>query len=263
MMAARSLSFLNLPGGRALFTKRYPPIHRSATAFFLALLAAAAFSLRAAGETMRLKDGSTLKGRLVRVDGDTLTVKLSIGTPVKVHRAQVESILFDDSLAVPAPIVAAPAPAKSGSGTIAVKFEDRNVSSKITIEKKKNWDEKIRSNHILVEFVVDGAVIYTAADTTMDKTVYRGDEKDIKNDAKLADFNVTVPAGKHACTLLVRNRDPDTFHESFDPEPLTTVLEFGEVTVENGGVARLDIKIDKGLLRTSSPRLFHANGKKD
>ncbi len=248
-----------------MFTKRYPLIQRSATVFFLALLAAAAFSPRASGETMRLKDGSTLKGRLVRVDGDTLTVKLAIGAPVKVHRAQVESIVFDDSLAVPAPskpIAAAPPAASGGSGTIAVKFEDRNVSSKITIEKRKNWDEKIRSNHILVEFVVDGAVIYTAADTTMDKTVYRGEEKDIKNDAKLADFTVTVPAGTHSCTLLVRNRDPDTFHDAFDPEPLTTVLEFGEVNVEKGGVARLDIKIDKGLLRMSSPRLFHANGKK-
>lgn len=249
-----------------MLTKRYSLIHRSATVFFLALLVAAVLSPRVAGETVRLKDGSTLKGRLVRVDGDTLTVKLAIGTPVKIHRTQVESILFDDSLAVRSPsqpIVAAPPPVSGGSGTIAVKFEDRNVSSKITIEKKKNWDEKIRSNHILVEFVVDGAVIYTAADTTMDKTVYRGDEKDIKNDAKLADFDVTVPVGKHACTLLVRNRDPDTFHDSFDPEPLTTVLEFGEVTVEKGRVARLDIKIDKGLLRMSSPRLYHADGKKD
>jgi len=249
-----------------LFTKRCSLIHRSATVFTLAVLAAAVLSPRAAGETVRLKDGSTLKGRLVRVDGDTLTVRLAIGAPVKVHRAQVESIVFSDSLVVPAspkPTLAAPPPATAGTGTIAVKFEDRNVSSKITIEKRKNWNEKVRSNHILVEFVVDSAEVYTAADTTMDKTVYRGDEKDLKNDAKLADFTVQVPAGPHACTLLVRNRDPDTFHDSFDPEPLTTVLEFGEVTVANGAVVRLDIKIDKGLLRTSSPRLYQANSKKN
>ncbi|HEU4930332.1 MAG TPA: hypothetical protein VFU38_10930 [Candidatus Krumholzibacteria bacterium] len=247
-------------------TKRYSLILRSAAVLAVAGLVAAVISQRAVGETVRLKDGSTLKGRLVRVDGDTLTVRLAIGAPVKVHRAQVESILFTDSLAVPAvskPMVAAPPPATAGTGTIAVKFEDRKVSSKITIEKRKDWDHKVRSNHILVEFVVDGAVIYTAADTTMDKTVYRGDEKDLKNDAKLEDFAVQVPAGRHACTLLVRNRDPDTFYESFDPEPLTTVLEFGEVTVENGAVVRLDIKMDKGLLRMSSPRLYHANSKKD
>ena len=255
-----------LPAGCALFSKRCSLIHRGATTLVLAALVAAGFALRATGETIRLKDGSTLKGRLVRVEGDTLTVRLAIGAPVKVHRTQVESILFDDSLAVPAlakPGVAAPPPAASGSGTIAIKFEDRNVSSKITIEKRKNWDEKVRSNHILVEFVVDGAVVYTVADTTMDKTIYRGDEKDLKNDAKLADFNVQVPAGRHACTLLVRNRDPDTFHESFDPEPLTTVLEFGEVTVASGGTVRLDIKMDKGLLRMSSPRLYQANRDKD
>ena len=235
-------------------------------ALTLALVAAAGLSLRAAGETVRLRDGSTLKGRLLRVEGDTLTVRLAIGAPVKVHRAQIESILFDDSLAVPVPskpMVAVPVPATGGKGTIAVKFEDRNVSSKITIEKKKNWDEKVRSNHILVELVVDGAVIYTAIDSTMDKTIYRGEEKDLKNDAKLADFTVEVPAGRHACTLLVRNRDPDTFHESFDPEPLSTVLEFGDITVETGGVVRLDIKIDKGLLRMSSPRLYHSNSDKN
>jgi len=249
-----------------LSTERFSSIHRHATALALGVLLAVVLSARAAGETIRLKDGSMLKGRLVRVDGDTLTVRLSIGAPIKVHRAQVESILFADSLSVPSlsvPTAVSPPAEGGGTGTIAIKFEDRNVTSKITIEKKKHWDEKVRSNHILVEFVVDGAVVYTVADTTMDKTVYRGEEKDLRNDAKLADFTVPVPAGRHVCTLLVRNRDVDTFGSSFDPEPLSTVLEFGEVNVENGGVVRLDIKMDKGLLRMSSPRLYQSNSKND
>ena len=134
------------------------------------------------GETIRLKDGSTLKGRLVRVDGDTLTIKLSIGAPITVLRTQVESIAFSDSLApIPAggaiaqPAQAAVAPV-TGVGTLSVKFEDRKVSTKISIN-KKNWDEKVSSNAILVQLIVDGVVAYTAVDTTMDKTVSRRREE--------------------------------------------------------------------------------------
>lgn len=225
-------------------------------------LAAAALALAAGpSDVIRLKDGSTLKGRLVRVDGDTLTIRLSIGSAVKVHRAQVESITFLDSLnaAIPLPTVpvSAPSPAPSGApGTIAVKFEHRDVTSKITIDKKKHWDEKVRSNDILVEFVVDGTVAYSAVDTTTDKTIYMGPEKQLKNNAELKDFSVQVPPGMHRCSLVVRNRDPDTFRESFDPEPLEAVLDFDDVNVLAGGILRLDIRMDKGLLRMSSPRLY-------
>jgi hypothetical protein len=219
------------------------------------------------GEVVRLKDGSTLKGRLIKVEGDTLTIRLSIGSPIKVHRDQVESIVFSDSISanptmpgasVAAPVVAAPA----GGGTIAVKFEDRKVSTKITIDKKKNWDEKVRSNEIVVEFVVDGAVVYTAVDTTTDKTIYLGQEKQLKNDAELADFEVNVASGKHRCKLVVRNRDPDTFRDSFDPEPLNLVLDFDNFSVDPGEIVRLDIRMDKGLLRMSSPKLYQSSSGK-
>ena len=216
------------------------------------------------GEVVRLKDGSTLKGRLLRVDGDTLTIRLSIGVPVKIHRAQIESIAFTDSIPAGAvlrpadPVTSTPPPA-GGAGTIMVKFEDRKVSTKITIDKKKFWDEKVRSNDIVLEFVVDGKVAYTAADTTTDKTIYKGVEKQLKNDAELPDFSVQVPSGRHRCTLVVRNRDPDTFHDSFEPAPLNQVLDFDELSVAPGGIIRLDIKMDKGFLRTSSPKFYRSS----
>jgi hypothetical protein len=218
------------------------------------------------GEVVRLKDGSTLKGKLVRLEGDTLTVRLNMGAPIKVHRSLVEWIAFSDSASVPiggavvaAPAGAAPVTTPAGTGTILVKFEDRNVTSKITIDKKQHWDEKMRSNHILVEFVVDGQIAYSAVDSTMDKTIYKGVEKEIKNDAEFADFEVSVPAGRHRCSLVVRNRDVDTFRESFDPAPISTVLDFDEITIDAGGIVRLDIKMDKGFLKTSSPKLYRAN----
>jgi hypothetical protein len=243
-------------------TKRFAPAGRRAGRV---LCAAAALALLlpavVPGEVVRLKDGSTLKGRLIKVEGDTLTIRLSVGAPIKVHRDQVESIVFSDSMSTSPvrTVPAAPAVVAAGVGTIAVKFEDRKVSSKITIEKKKNWEEKMRSNDIVVEFVVDGAVVYSKADTTMDKTIYMGQEKQIKNDAELADFEVKVPGGKHLCKLVVRNRDPDTFHDSFDPAPLNLVLDFDTFSVDSGDIVRLDIRMDKGLLRMSSPKLYQSN----
>ncbi len=217
----------------------------------------------APSEVIRLKDGSMLKGKLVRVDGDTLTIRLSVGAPVKVHRAQVESIAFSDSIATnpakPAGAVGAAQAKPTGTSTVMVRFEDRKVSSRITINKKNDWDAKIRSNGIVVEFVVDGVIAYTAVDTVMDKTIYLGEEKKIKNDAELQDFEVHVASGRRRCKLVVRNVDPDTFGGSFDPAPVNTVLDFDDFTVEPGAIMRFDIKFDKGFLKTASPRLYHAN----
>ncbi len=242
-------------------TKQFSaPGRRARAALAAAVALACLLPAVAPGEVVRLKDGSTLKGRLVKVEGDTLVVRLSVGAAVKVHRSQVESIVFSDSaVAMGAPLVATAVPATAtpaGTGTIEVRFEDRKVSSKITIDKKKNWDEKIRSNEIVMEFVVDGMVAYSKVDTTMDKTIYLGQEKQIKNDTQLADFDVKVKSGKHRCKLVVRNRDPDTFRDSFDPEPLSLILDFDEFTLDPNGTMRLDVRMDKGLLRLSSPKLY-------
>jgi hypothetical protein len=216
------------------------------------------------GAVIKLKDGSTLRGKLVRMEGDSLTVKLSIGSTVRVHRSLVESIEFTDSIVAPAPVPAQPTTtAPKGVGTISVVFEDRNISSKITVEKKKEWDAHERSNDIIVELVVDGLVAYSAVDSTTDKTIYKGHEKQLKNNAELADFNVQVPAGPHRCSVVVRNRDPDTFRDDFEPSPLSAVLDLGEINVTPGGFARVDVRIDKGLLRLSSPRLYRSDDAKD
>jgi hypothetical protein len=219
----------------------------------------------ATGEVVRLRDGSTLKGKLVRVDGDTLTVRLSIGAAVKVHRAQVESIVFSDSVVVaPSPTasgaaaVAVPEPA--GAGGVAIAFKDRGLSSKIVIEKKKDWDAHVRSNAIVVEFFVDGRLAYTAADTTTDKTIYNGHERVLKNDVKLEDFTVEVPSGVRQCSLVIRNADPDTFRKAFDPEPLKLVLAFDELAIRPGATTRIDVGIDRGTMRLANPKLYRVDG---
>lgn len=248
-------------------TKRFLPAGLRGWAL-VALVMGALLPVAVPGEVVRLKDGSTLKGRLVRVEGDSLSIRLNLGSTVKVSRSLIESIVFSDSIAADpvrpaAGAVAAPATqaVPAGVGTIEVKFEDRNVSSKITIDKKKNWDAKVLSNHIVVEFIVDGVVAYTAVDTTTDKTIYLGHEKQLKNEAELADFTVEVPSGPHRCSLVLRNQDPDTFRADFDPAPLNAVLDLDELVIRPGGFARVDVRIDKGALRMSSPKLFQSGGK--
>jgi hypothetical protein len=180
------------------------------------------------GEVVKLKDQSTVRGRLAQVVGDTLVFRTTFGT-LRFHRSQVVSIVFDDSLGTPlvipapattAPTVAAPA----GKGRIEVVFKDRELSSKIAIELKKEWDEHVSSNHILVELVVDGRTVYSEADTSMDKTIHKGHTTVLKNTIELADFGVDVADGLHHAKLVVRNRDVTTFRKDFDPEPLDMVV---------------------------------------
>jgi hypothetical protein len=64
------------------------------------VVAAVLIPAAAPGEIVRLKDDSTLRGRLVQVNGDTLVFKSAFGT-LRVHRDQIVSIVFDDSITEP------------------------------------------------------------------------------------------------------------------------------------------------------------------
>ena len=216
----------------------------------------------AAGEEVRLRDGSTMRGRLVSLVGDTLVFRLNAGPEVKLRRSQVLAVVFDDSLAatggaLPALGTVQPAaqPA-TGTGRVSVVFKDRQISSKISIKYKKEWDAHVRSNWIVTEFIVDGDVVYTAMDTTMDKNIYEGHVTQLKNEALLEDFVVTVPAGIHQCQVVVRNYDEDTFREEFDPEPLHMALVLDTFEVPAGHGARIEVGINRGTLRLGKAKLY-------
>jgi hypothetical protein len=209
----------------------------------------------APAEIVRLRDASSLNGRLVRVEGDSLTFHLGVGPTVHLHRSQVRAIVFYDT-APPAAPAAPAAAAATGSGTIEVAFKDRELSSKIAIELKKEWDAHVGANAIVVEFLVDGVVSFTSVDTTMDKRIYHGHETVLKNDIKLPDFTVAVPAGMRQCKLIVRSRGTDQYRDDFDPEPLNMVLAFNNLMVQNGEITRLDVGLARGKLRMGKPRFY-------
>lgn len=225
-----------------------------------ALVCAFLLPALAAGEVVRLRDGSAMRGRLIAIEGDSLTFRLSVGPRMKIHRSQVLSIAFDDSLGSASLTGTAPGaaalPATRGVGTITVSFKDKNISSKISIDKKKQWDEHVRSNHIVVQLVVNGNAVYTVVDSTMDKTIYKGHTTQIKNDALLTDFKVEVPAGIHQCEVVIRNFDEVTFRDDFDPEPLHAALVLDEFEVRAGGGARIEVGLDKGTLKLGKTKLY-------
>ncbi|HEU4365154.1 MAG TPA: hypothetical protein VFT13_06770 [Candidatus Krumholzibacteria bacterium] len=231
--------------------------NRLATA---ALATALLLPALASGEVVRLRDGSSINGRLIAVDGDSLTFRLSAGPRVKFHREQVLAISFDESPG--AALGAGPAaggaavPAAPVTGTIAVSFKDKRISSKISVDKKKDWDAHVRSNHIVVQLIVNGEAVYTAVDSTMDKTIYKGHITQLRNDASLEDFRVEVPAGTHQCEVVIRNLDDETFRDDFDPEPLHAVLALDQFEVRAGVGGRIEVGIDKGTMKLGKAKLY-------
>ncbi|MDH4038311.1 MAG: hypothetical protein OEX18_07535 [Candidatus Krumholzibacteria bacterium] len=231
----------------------------------LAVLALAGVMLLpalASGEMVRLRDGSSLRGRLLAVEGDSLILRLAIGPRVKVHRAQVLAIVFDDSLAAaamastPAGPGVAGTPEYQGMGNISVAFKDRRVSSKISIKYKKDWDAHVRSNDIVMELLLDGERVYSVTDSTTDKTIYQGHITQLKNDMTLEDFSVEVPAGRYQLTVVVRNADETSFASAFDPAPLHAAMVIDELEVRTDRGARVEVGIDRGLLKAGKARLY-------
>ncbi|HEX5132611.1 MAG TPA: hypothetical protein VFX92_08995 [Candidatus Krumholzibacteria bacterium] len=232
---------------------------KSSRLVLAALAALLVLPAMTSGEVVRLRDGSSLRARLLTVEGDTLTFRLAAGPRVKFHRDQVLAIAFDDSLGVmPTAPLGAPAVGRPerGSGRVTVSFKDKRVSSKIQVDKKKELDAHLRANYIVVELLLDGVVVYSTADTTMDKTIYKGHITEYKNDAELADFSVEVPAGVYQCEVIIRNQGETVFHDDFLPEPLHAALVIDDFEIRVDGGARVDVGIDKGSLKLGRAKLY-------
>ncbi len=202
----------------------------------------------APGEVVNLKDESIVRGRLVQVNGDTLVFRSSFGT-LRVHRDQIVSIVFDDSAVAPSSAALAPAKPSSGKSRIEIVFKDRELSSKVAIELKKDWDTLVAANHIVTELFVDGHLAYAAVDTTMDKRIYRGHTTVMKNDVELADFGVDLDSGVHHAQLVIRNAGGVTHRNAFDNDPLDEVLAIDNLELKPGEIYRVHVEISKGRLK--------------
>lgn len=211
----------------------------------------------ASGDVVRLVDGSTLRGRVVSLGADTLVVRATFGSEVRIPRDQIRWIGFGDSLAVPqAPAAGAgQAKAAGGDGHISVTFLKRGLSSRVVVDRHKDREAHLRANWIIERFLVDGKEVFSCTDSTMDKTIYDGPDRVYKNSMDLKDFSVAVPAGMHQCMLIVENAGKDQFRKDFDPEPLSIELHVDNVVVTAGKVRRVTVDVSHGLLRLGQPHL--------
>jgi len=227
----------------------------------LAAVLAATVPVLSRGDVVRLKDGTILKGRVLSLVADTLTVRTTMGD-LRVERSKVLLVSFTDSLLAAAPVSSTPAsPATTTSGApgrIGVTFLDRDLSTKISAPARGDRDDYLAANAIEQTLIVDDVVVYTRRDTTMDKTIYNGPERVYKNDTKLEDFEVAIAPGFHHAQLIIRNVGADDYSESFDPEPLDMLLNLDNLDVPAGKTVRVKVGISRGKLRMSKPRLFRA-----
>jgi hypothetical protein len=208
-------------------------------------------------DIVKLRDGSTLKGRVVSIVDDTLSVETGFGALLRVPRAAVILVSFTDSLPEKptAPASVEPAPG-SGTGRVAVTFVDDKVSSKIGVVRGRDRAARLRANSIELRLSADGRVVHTWVDSTMDKTIYNGPERVYKNTAELEDFEVELPAGLHHLELVVRNTGYEEYADAFDGDPLQMTLPLDNIQVVADRSVRIKVGISRGLLRMGEPH-FH------
>ena len=206
------------------------------------------------GDTVYLTDGSSLNGKVRSFANDTLVFNSAFGD-VKIPRENIASIVFGDSaMAPPSGVAALAAGAEPDSGDIVVTFRDRKLSSKIKVTKKKDEEGHFRANAILQMLLVNGDTAWVYADTTMDKTIYKGPDRIYKNDIELKDIYLRVPAGVHALALVVYNRGEVEYQDSFDSKPLHMEYTIGDVRVDADSERRVHIGIARGKLKMGKPR---------
>ena len=216
------------------------------------------------GDTVFLNDGSSLKGEVESFANDTLVFNATFGS-VRIPRARIDYIVFGDSIIVPstglggaaavgagAAVVAANA--EPDSGDIVVTFKDRMLSSKIKVSKKKDEEGHLRANTILQVLLVNGDTAWVYADTTMDKTIYKGPDRIYKNSIELQDIRVRVPAGVHAVSLIVFNLGEEEYAKRFDGKPLHLEYAIGDLRVDPSSERRVNMGISKGKLSMGKPR---------
>ena len=203
-----------------------------------------------------LKDGSKLRGEVVSFEGDTLVFDPSFGGRLKIFRGDILRLVFDES-ADPGPATAAKPAVPEGPGSISVVFKHDRVTSKIAVKNKTKARERelVIANWIQQLLIVGSDTVYSRIDTTLDKTIYKGHEKELKNTFRLEDMRTKVDAGVYKCVVVIRNLGADIYESEFREGPLDMVLEFETVGIYTNQTTTLQVGIKKGFLRMGSPTL--------
>jgi len=220
----------------------------------LAIVLAIAIPVVIQGEVIYLKDGSAMRGKVIKLTTDSVYFETSFGSRVWLPREKIDRIDFGDSVRVNAP--AGPAAQASGIGMLALRFKDDKVTSKISIHLKNGWDEHVRANWIVQTLTVGRETLFTYVDTTMDKTIRQGSDTEIKNNARLQDILIEVPSGTYNCMLTVRNAGGDEFDSAFvDRVDMTMVIDNVEIVPDRTTTIEVGIK-KSGFLKMGGKSMY-------
>ena len=204
----------------------------------VAILAILVIPILALGEVIYLKDGTSIKGKIVEVESDTLVVDTDYGR-VRIPKDKILRIDYSDEAKPP------PAAARdtlryqsTEAGTLSVSFDSFRFTSRIVVERNDpNRAEYELANTIEQRLIVDGVVRHTYRDTVTDKLVYRGREIVLKNDMKPEAFKVALAPGSYTCRVhILTARGTDEKYE-YQDDPVDETLALGVVDIAPGRIS--------------------------
>lgn len=194
-------------------------------------------------EVLRLKDGSVIRGRVLKMDVDTLYFETSFGSKVAMHRNKVARIDLDETGADQAeqasPVV--PAMQSAEPGTLSVSFEKFELTSRIVVKRGEERKAYEKANALELSLVANGKKVYSAVDSLTDKTVKQGPETVLRNNIQPADFKVAIAPGIHRCVVAFGNPHASVYVESFDSGPVDKKIVLDPVRIEPGRTTQVRI----------------------
>ena len=206
-------------------------------------------------ETLHLKDGSAVKGRLVKTEGDTVYFDTTFGASIRVHKDKVAKIDFGEGAASPQGEFDASMSSTEVPGTLLVSFEKFELTSRIIMDRGGKKDEYERENAVEQSLLVNQKKVYALVDSTTDKIVRNGPETMLRNDVKPVEFKVALAPGIHQCSIVFGNPKASEYVERFDPGPLDKKLVLDGIRVNSKETTALRVGLKRKGWRVGKSEL--------
>jgi hypothetical protein len=208
------------------------------------------------GDVIYLKDGSAIKGTLVKVQNDTLYFKTSFGTIIHIAREKVQRIGMSDSVVAASPAPAVTPPVDNRPGTLLVDFQGFTMSSRISVHRDKNRSAHERANVIEQALFVNGKQMSSHRDSTTDKVVKKGIEVELDNKMKPVPIKVAVAPGAVACEVMFANTWAGDYEDRFVKGPIEKSLIVDALVINPGQTTHLRVGLKKKKLGLAGSVLY-------
>jgi hypothetical protein len=206
-------------------------------------------------ETLYLKDGSSVKGRIVKTENDTVYFETSFGASIRIPKDKVARIDFEGVLPQTQPQPDSTMRSVEEPGTLLVSFDDFQLTSRIVMKRRGDKSEYERENSIEQALFVGEKKVFSAVDSTTDKIVRQGPETVLRNDAKPVEMRVPVTPGVHQCTIVIGNTRASLHVDSFDPSPLSRRLVLDGIGVVSKQTTALRVGLKRKAWRIGKSEL--------